>query len=74
MTEKRVVLAAQGGPVETMEAHGYSCENPSVTGKVNAVIQGSRAELAHADSSQNITHAHVTDTASVLKETGPKIQ
>ena len=72
--EKRAVLAAQGGPVETMEAHGYSCENPSVTGKVNAVIQGSRAELAHANSSQNITHAHVTDTASVLKETGPKIQ
>ena len=72
--EKRAVPAAQGGPVETMEAHGYSCENPSVTGKVNAVIQGSRAELAHVDSSQNNTHAHITDTDSVLKETGPKIQ
>ena len=72
--EKRAVPAAQGGPVETMEAHGYSCENPSVTGKVNAVIQGNRAELAHVDSSQSNVHAHVTDTDSVLKETGPKIQ
>ena len=36
--EKRAVQAAQGGPMETMEAHGFSRENPSVTDKVNAVI------------------------------------
>ena len=60
--------------METMEAHGFSHENPSVTDKVNAVIQGNRAELAHVDSSQSNTHAHVTNTDSALKETGPKIQ
>ena len=58
----------------TMEAHGFSHENPSVTDKVNAVIQGKRAELAHIDSSQSNAHAHLTDTESALKETGPKIQ
>ena len=72
--EKRVVQAAQGGPVETMEAYGFSHENPSVTNKVNAVIQGKKAELAHIDSSQSNDHAHVMDTESALKETGPKIQ
>ena len=53
--EKRAVQPAQGGPVETMEAHGFSHENPSVMDKVNAVIQGNRAELAHVDSSQSNT-------------------
>ena len=72
--EKRAVQAAQGGPVGTMEVHVFSHENPSVTDKVNAVIQGKRAELAHIDSSQSNAHAHVTDTESALKETGPKIQ
>ena len=60
--------------METMEAHGFSRENPSVKDKVNAVIQGKKAELAHIDSSQSNDHAHVTDTESALKETGPKIQ
>ena len=72
--EKRAVQAAQGGPVETMEAHDFSHENPSITDRVNAMIQGNRAELAHVDSSQSNTHAHVTDTNFALKETGPKIQ
>ena len=72
--EKRAVPAVQGGPVEAREAHGYSYENPSATGKENTVIQGSRADLAHVDSPLNITHADVTKTASILKGTGPKIQ
>ena len=72
--EKRAVQAEQGGSVGTMEAHVFSHENPSVTDKDNAVIQGKRAELAHVDSSEINDHAHVTDTKSALKETGPKIQ
>ena len=58
----------------TMEAHVSSHENPSVTDKDNAVIQGKRVELAHIDSSKSNDHAHITDTKSALKETGPKIQ
>ena len=58
----------------TMEAHVFSHENPSVTDKDNAVIQGKRAELVHIDSSKSNAHAHVTDIKSALKETGPKIQ
>ena len=72
--EKRAVQAKQGGPVRTMEAHVSSHENPSVTDKDNAVIQGKRAELAHIDSSESNDHAHVTDTKFALKETEPKIQ
>ena len=72
--EKRAVQAEQGGSVGTMEAHVFSHENPSVTDKDNAVIQGKRAELVHIDSSKSNAHAHVTDIKSALKETGPKIQ
>ena len=71
--EKRAIQAEQGGPMGTMEAHVSSHENPSVTDKDNAVIQGKGAELAHVDSSEINDHAHVTDTKSALKETGPKI-
>ena len=58
----------------TMEAQVFSHENPSVTDKDNAVIQGKGAELAHVNSSEINDHAHITDTNTALKETRPKIQ
>ena len=72
--EKRAVQAEQRGSVGMMEVHVFSHENPSVTDKDNAVIQGKRAELAHIDSSKSNADAHITDTKFALKETGPKIQ
>ena len=69
--KKRAVQAEQGGLVGMMEAHVSNHENPSVTDKDNAVIQGKRAELAHIDSSESNDHAHVTDTKFALKETKP---
>ncbi|KAK7822842.1 uncharacterized protein CFP56_036059 [Quercus suber] len=72
--EKRVVHAEQGGPVGTMAAHVFSHENPRVTDKDSAVIQGKGIDIVHADSSEINAHAHTTDTNSALKEIVPKFQ
>ncbi|KAK7841097.1 uncharacterized protein CFP56_015777 [Quercus suber] len=72
--EKRAVQVEQGGSVGTMAGHVFSHENPRVTDKDSAVIQGKGIDIVHVDSSEINAHAHTTDTNSALKETVPKFQ
>nr|POF27328.1 hypothetical protein CFP56_14446 [Quercus suber] len=57
-----------------MAGHVFSHENPRVTDKDSAVIQGKGIDIVHVDSSEINAHAHTTDTNSALKETVPKFQ